>query len=177
MDVEHKEYASNAKGNTAVTLGSVALGLAGLNSLNGNGCGNGGILGGLLGGCKCNNGNNDVMAALALSAALKDSGGTSSPLVNRYEAGLQSRIAELETEVKLRDANIYTDGKLNALRDYVDAKFAAVNDKICAQAVHNATSDAMLGCLNNQIATLMGLTKLVVPNSSVCPGWTTTAAA
>ena len=69
------------------------------------------------------------------------------------------------------------DGKLNALRDYVDAKFAAVNDKICAQAVHNATSDAMLGCLNNQIATLMGLTKLVVPNSSVCPGWTTTAAA
>ena len=28
-------------------------------------------------------------------------------LVNRYEAGQSARIAELETEVKLRDANIY----------------------------------------------------------------------
>lgn len=46
MDVEHKEYASNAKGNTGVALGSVALGTSVLNSLaSGNG-----ILGGILGG-------------------------------------------------------------------------------------------------------------------------------
>ena len=46
MDVEHKEYASNAKANTGVTLGSVALGTSVLNSLT---SGNG-ILGGILGG-------------------------------------------------------------------------------------------------------------------------------
>ena len=91
--------------------------------------------------------------------------------VTRYDAGKDARIAELETEVKLRDANIYTDSKLNDLRNYVDVKFAAVNDKLCAQAVHNATNDAVLGCMQGQIAQLMGLTKLVVPNTSVCPGW------
>ena len=73
--------------------------------------------------------------------------------------------------VQLRDANVYTDSKLNDLRNYVDNKFAVVNDKLCAQAVHNATNDAVLGCMQNQIAQLMGLTKLVVPNASICPGW------
>ena len=33
-------------------------------------------------------------------------------LVNRYEASQAARIAQLETEVKLRDANTYTDQKL-----------------------------------------------------------------
>lgn len=91
--------------------------------------------------------------------------------VSRYEAGQSARIAELETEVKLRDANIYTDQKLNDLRNYVDGKVSGINDKLCAQAVHNATNDAVLGCMQGQITQLMSLTKLVVPNASVCPGW------
>ena len=90
---------------------------------------------------------------------------------SRYDAEKDARIAQLETQVQLRDANVYTDGKLNDLRNYVDNKFAVVNDKLCAQAVHNATNDAVLGCMQNQIAQLMGLTKLVVPNASICPGW------
>lgn len=98
-------------------------------------------------------------------------GCTENTAYTRYDAGKDARIAELETEVKLRDANIYTDGKLNDLRNYVDGKFAAVNEKLCAQTVHNATSDAVLGCMQGQIAQLMGLTKLVVPNASICPGW------
>lgn len=91
--------------------------------------------------------------------------------VNRYELDQQKRISDLEAQVALRDASIYTDGKLNDLRNYVDGKFAAVNDKLCAQAVHNATNDAVLGCMQGQIQQLYGLTKLVVPNTSVCPGW------
>ena len=91
--------------------------------------------------------------------------------INRYEATQQARIAELETEVKLRDANTYTLGEINKVRDYVDRKFAVIDDKLCAQAVHNATNDAVLGCMQGQIAQLMSLTKLVVPNGSICPGW------
>ena len=91
--------------------------------------------------------------------------------VNRYELDQQKRISDLEAQVALRDASIYTDGKLNDLRNYVDGKFATVNDKLCAQAVHNATNDAVLGCMQGQIQQLYGLTKLVVPNTSVCPGW------
>ena len=91
--------------------------------------------------------------------------------VNRYEAAQSARIAELETEVKLRDANTYTMGEIGKLRDYVDRRFEGVNASINAQAVYNATNTAALGCIQGQVAQLMGLTKLVVPNGSICPGW------
>ena len=42
---------------------------------------------------------------------------------------------------------------------------------MAGQAVWNAPQTANIGCMQNQIAQLFGLTKLVVPNTSVCPGW------
>lgn len=141
MEIENK-YASKGVAGTGLGLGiaGTALGLLG------------GNLGGILGnGWGMNGCNSDSMP------------------VTRYDAGKDARIAELETEVKLRDANIYTDSKLNDLRNYVDVKFAAVNDKLCAQAVHNATNDAVLGCMQGQINTLMGLTKVIVPAANICP--------
>lgn len=142
------EYASKGVAGAGLGLGiaGTALGLLG---------GNGGALGNILGGW----GNG---CATMCSENMP---------INRYEATQNARIAELESQVALRDASIYTDGKLNALRDYVDGKFATVNDKLCAQAVHNATSDSVLGCMQGQIQQLYSLTKLVVPNTAVCPGW------
>ena len=92
-------------------------------------------------------------------------------MVNRYELGQESRIAKLESEVALRDANIYNDQKLLELYKYVDGKFETVNATLATQAVYNATQTATINCMQGQIAQLMGLTKLVVPNASVCPGW------
>jgi hypothetical protein len=92
-------------------------------------------------------------------------------LVNRYEAAQSARIAELETEVKLRDANTYTLGEINKVRDYVDRRFERVECSINQQAVYNATNNAALSCIQGQVAQLYGLTKLVVPNGSICPGW------
>lgn len=89
--------------------------------------------------------------------------------VNRYEASQAARIAELETEVKLRDANTYTDSKILDLYRYVDGKLECVNAAISAQAVYNATNTATINCINGQVATLMALTKVVVPTSSICP--------
>lgn len=91
--------------------------------------------------------------------------------VNRYEAGQNARIAELETEVKLRDANTYTDQKLLDLYRYMDGKFDRVDHKLCEQAVWNTAQTGTISCMAQQIAQLQGLTKLVVPNSSICPGW------
>ena len=91
--------------------------------------------------------------------------------INRYEATQQARIAELETEVKLRDANTYTDSKILSLYQYVDGKLSGIESQICQQNVYNATNTAAIACINQQIAQLQGLTKLVVPNTSVCPGW------
>jgi hypothetical protein len=90
-------------------------------------------------------------------------------MVNRYEATQSARIAELETEVKLRDANVYTLGEMGKLRNYVDAKFDAINTQLCQQAVVNAQITANIGCMQNQIAVLSGLTKTVIPIDSVCP--------
>ena len=103
-------------------------------------------------------------------------------MISRYEAQQSARIAELETEVKLRDANFFTMGEMGKLRDYVDSRFSAVEKELCDQRVYNATNIATVNCISGQVAQLMALTKLVVPNSSICPGWgavtvTTTPAA
>lgn len=95
-------------------------------------------------------------------------------VVNRYEAAQAARIAELETAVKLRDANTYTDGKILELYKYFDGKVSCLENQICQQNVYNATNNAAINCINGQIAQLMSLTKMVIPNSSVCPGWSTT---
>lgn len=96
------------------------------------------------------------------------------PMISRYEAGLSARIADLETEVKLRDANIYTDSKILAAYTDLSGKISNLESQICAQAVYNATNTATINCINSQVAQLMSLTKLVIPNASICPGWTTT---
>lgn len=89
--------------------------------------------------------------------------------VNRYEAGQSARIAELETEVKLRDANFYTLSEMGKFRDYVDRRFECIEGKVNSQAVINAQVTANLSCMQGQIATLMGLTKTVIPINSICP--------
>lgn len=111
-----------------------------------------------------------LMAGGLNGAGLFNSNGCNN-YVNRYEAEQAARIAELETEVKLRDANTYTDGKILEFYRYVDNKFAGVEAQICQQNVYNATNTATLNCMNAQIAQLMSLTKMVIPNASICPGW------
>lgn len=104
-------------------------------------------------------------------------------MVNRYEAAQQSRISELETEVKLRDANTYTDQKLLEVYNYFNGKIGCVEGQIAQQAVYNATNTATLTCLQNQVAQLASLTKVVIPTASICPepmprynSWTAPAA-
>lgn len=139
MEVD-KSYASKGVAGTALGLGAGALGVELLSG------GLSGLFGGRNSGC-CEGDH----------------------MVNRYEATQSARIAELETEVKLRDANVYTLGEMGKLRNYVDAKFDAINTQLCQQAVVNAQITANIGCMQNQIAVLSGLTKTVIPIDSVCP--------
>ena len=95
--------------------------------------------------------------------------------VNRYELAQESRIAKLEADIALRDANIYNDQKLNDLKNYVDCKFDKVNGELRDIAVYQATNTATISCLGQQVngiqAVLGSITKTIVPNSAICPGW------
>lgn len=57
--------------------------------------------------------------------------------VSRYEAAQAARIAELESEVKLRDSNTYTDQKMLELYKYVDGRLREVEAENAAQKVQN----------------------------------------
>lgn len=157
------EYASHGVGTAGLTTGIIGTGLGVLNGMNN---GNG-LLGGLFGngnrqGCGCGNG-------YGYGYGYGFGGDPYGHLINRYEAGQQARIAELETEVKLRDANIYTDQKLADLNAHYERRLNGIEAQIAQQAVYNATNNGMIGCMRQQIEQLQGLTKMVVPISSICP--------
>ena len=135
------EFAS--KGIAGAGLGTGIAGLT-LGVLNG---GLGNLLGGWNGNCNCNE----------------------NQVVTRYELDLQNQIASKDGHIALLESNIYTDQKLNDLRNYIDAKVGVVEGAVNAQAVYNATNTATIGCIQGQIAQLQGLTKVVIPITSVCP--------
>ena len=89
--------------------------------------------------------------------------------VSRYELSQEQKIADLQTQVALRDANTYVDGKILEMYKYVDGRLNGVEAQICQQSVVNAQVAANLGCMQNTIATLQGLTKVIVPIDNVCP--------
>lgn len=135
MEYENK-YASNAKGNLGVTLGAVGAGAALLNG------GLNGVLGSLGGnygysGRGWNNG--------------EGSYGSCDHFVNRYEAGQSARIAELETEVKLRDSTIYTDQKTLDLYKYFDGEIKDIRNVLSAQAVHNQKTEDSFELVHNDL--------------------------
>lgn len=98
--------------------GTTALGIIGT-ALGGLAVAGGGLLGALNGGARAANECSE------------------NHLVNRYEAGQAARIAELETEVKLRDANTYTDQKILSTYQYVDGRMRDMEAELCAQKVIN----------------------------------------
>ena len=71
-------------------------------------------------------------------------------VVNRYEAAQSARIAELETEVKLRDSNIYTDSKILDLYKYFDGENKAIRNVLAEQTVKNAQIEGTFAVLGEQ---------------------------
>lgn len=162
--MEYKEYASKGVAGTGLGLGiaGTALGL-----LSG-----GGVLNGLLGGGNRRDSAADMAAAMMMANAAPRTTAcvcNEDHNVNRYEASQSARIAELETEVKLRDANTYTDNKMLDMYQYIDSRLRGVEGQLAQQAVYNATNNGLIGCLQNQVAALQGMTKTVIPDSNICP--------
>ena len=91
--------------------------------------------------------------------------------INRYELEMENKIVAKDGEIALLKSNIYTDQKIAEVYERLNNKIAGVEAAVNTQAVVNATMTGTISCMQGQIAQLQSLTKLVVPNSSVCPGW------
>lgn len=89
--------------------------------------------------------------------------------VSRYDASKEGEITQLKMEKALLESNIYTDKKSLELYSYVDGRLRSIESQIAGQAVWNATQTGTISCMAQQIAQLQGLTKLIIPASSVCP--------
>ena len=73
--------------------------------------------------------------------------------VSRYEMGL------------------IQENTLLKAQQYTDAKAQGLQTLISNQAVWNATEEGLIRAQQQQIERLYTLTKLIVPNGSVDPGW------
>lgn len=95
--------------------------------------------------------------------------------VSRYEASMMQELAAKDGKIALLESNIYTDSKIADVYERLNNKIGAMKDEQNAinlqQAVYNGVNTATIECVKNQVAQLMGLTKLIVPNGSICPGW------
>lgn len=96
-------------------------------------------------------------------------------LVNRYEMSMQQELAAKDAKIGLLESNIYTDQKIADVYERLNTKINTMKDEQTAvntqQAVYNGVNTATLNCMQGQIAQLYSLTKLIVPNGSICPGW------
>lgn len=172
MEVENK-YASKGVAGTGLGLGIAGTALGVLNGLGG--------IGNMLG-----VGQQPVVIAQPAGAYAYGVSGTGccseNTPVTRYEMTMQQELAAKDARIGLLESNVYTDQKIvdtyTTLNRQIDALAAEVRSNKDAQvainmeqAVYNGTNTAALGCLQAQVAQLQSLTKLVVPNTSVCPGW------
>lgn len=142
MDVNN--YASKGVAGTGLGTGIAGLSLGVLNAMGGSG-----LFNGLLGGC--------------------NSGCGDSRMVNRYELGLEQASAAKDSKIALLESTIHTNDKILEVYGYIDNRLRNIEGQICQQAVVNAQVTANLSCMQGNIATLMGLTKTVVPIGNVCP--------
>ena len=142
--MEVNNFASKGVAGTGLGLGiaGTALGL-----LNGGG-GRGNVLGGLFNGGNCCHENS---------------------MVNRYELGLEQASAAKDSKIALLESTIHTNDKILEVYGYIDGRLRNIEGQIAQQAVVNAQITANLSCMQGNIATLMGLTKTIIPIGNVCP--------
>ena len=131
-------------------LGGAALGLAipGTVALVNQLTGGNGLLGGLFnGGGNCNNAISALESALAKEQA------------ERYTD-------QTGTEVYKQFAK-----ERNEIQAQISAIFAALAQMDKQNAVAEALNSERIACLKGRVDNIYDVFKLVVPNSSVCPGW------
>lgn len=91
--------------------------------------------------------------------------------VNRYELGMQKELTNKDMEIAyLRSREAAKEDTLETYK-YIDGQLREIRGELREQAVYNGVNTATVGCLQGQVQQLLSLTKLIVPNANICPGW------
>ena len=136
------EYASKGIATAGLTTGIIGTALSGLMALGGNN-----ILGGRMAAAGAADGEH---------------------LVSRYELQLTQENAVLKAQADVDKKLVEVYNSINDKANSIRESFNAFEKE---QLVYNGVNTATIGCIQNQVNALMSMTKLVIPNSSVCPGW------
>lgn len=140
-----KSVASGGLGGAALGLaipGTVAL----VNQLtNGQG-----LFGGLFNGCN---------------------GGCNNNVVSALESALAQERAERYTDQTGTEVYKQFAKERNEIQAQISAIFAAIAQMDKQNAVAEAINGERISCLTTKVNNIYDVFKLVVPNSSVCPGW------
>lgn len=83
--------------------------------------------------------------------------------------------ADLASEKKMVEVYNATTDKINSVREELSGRILDLERQVAsnaaAQGVINCGVQSSIAVANSQIAQLMSLTMLKIPNTSVCPGW------
>lgn len=166
------EYASKGQGALGVTLGAIGTGLGILN-------GGGGLIPNLMGW-----GNQTYGAPMPYGTPYGHACGQQH--VTKETFDIQNKLieaersnallaSELNTEKKMVEVFNAATSRINEVEKELSHKLfyleKKVDDSAAAQAVVNCGFSSAINLLQSQAAQFMGLTKTVIPNTSVCPGW------
>jgi hypothetical protein len=99
--------------------------------------------------------------------------------VNRYELSQQRELANKDMEIAYLRSQGETDKKLLEVYKYFDGELKEMRQSQCdrwaGQGIINAKFESAVDVMGSQIGsintTISNITKTVVPNSAICPGW------
>lgn len=152
------EYASKGVATAGLTTGIIGTSLAALGS---------GLLSGVL------NGGNPAMATTNNVVGKEVFEVEKELALERQKTSILT--SELNTEKKMVEVYNATNDKINAVYEKVSDRILVlekqVADNAAAQAVINCGFNSAINLLQNQVGQLFALTKLGIPNSSLCPGY------
>lgn len=100
--------------------------------------------------------------------------------VTRHELDLIREIQNKDAALSIANSENYTDKKLTEVYAALANRDKDINAKIDAnyreqaainltQATYNASNNAAIACMQNQINVLVGMTKTVIPAANICP--------
>ena len=104
-----------------------------------------------------------------LLGGIGNGGCSENMMVNRYELSMVRDLTNKDMEIAYLRGRDEAKSDTLELYKYVDGKFACVERELADQRVFNATQISTISCVQNQVAQLQGLTKVIVPIGNVCP--------